>query len=110
MVAAGCDGWWCGLGDGAFLLGHVGVEVELRGGDLLVDRVGCAARSVFTCCELRPFPRSLPPNPAGAFERTGLSSDYAACVVGFAWMTSWQGWQTTRVLRRFLAMRAAHAG
>jgi hypothetical protein len=25
-------------------------------------------------------------------------------------MTSWQGWQTTRVLRRFLAIRAAHAG
>jgi hypothetical protein len=25
-------------------------------------------------------------------------------------MTSWQGWQTTRVLRRFLAMRATHAG
>ena len=57
-----------------------------------------------------PFPRSLPPNPAGAFQRTGLSSDYAVCVTGFAWMTSWQGWQTTRVLRRFLVMRAAHAG
>jgi len=29
---------------------------------------------------------------------------------GVAWMVSWQGWQTTRVLRRFLAMRAAHGG
>ena len=35
---------------------------------------------------------------------------YAAMVTGLAWMASWQGWQTTRVLRRFLAMRAAHAG
>jgi hypothetical protein len=26
------------------------------------------------------------------------------------WMASWQGWQTTRVLRRFLAMTAFHAG
>jgi hypothetical protein len=64
----------------------------------------------FTNREPGPFPRSLPPNPAGAFQRTGLSSDYAACVTGFAWMTSWQGWQTTSVLRRLLAMRAAHAG
>ena len=52
----------------------------------------------FTNLEPGPFPRSLPPNPAGAFQRTGLSSDYAACVTGFAWMTSWQGWQTTRGL------------
>lgn len=30
-----------------------------------LNSVGCAARSEFVCCELRPFPRSLPPNPAG---------------------------------------------
>src|SRR3954453_16784779 len=35
------------------------------------NRMGCAARSRF--CE--PFPRSLPPNPAGTFRCTGLSSD-----------------------------------
>ena len=36
---------------------------------------------------------------------------YAASVVGCRWwMVSWQGWQTTRVLRRILAMRAAQAG
>ena len=86
------------------------MDVDLCGGHVLVDRVGCAARSGFTCCGFRPFPRSLPPNPAGAFQRTGLSSGYAACVTGVAWMTSWQGRQTTSVLRRFLAMRAAHAG
>jgi hypothetical protein len=46
------------------------------------DRVGCAARSGFMCCELRPFPRSLPPNPAGIFQCTGLSSDCAAFATG----------------------------
>ena len=35
------------------------------------NRMGCAARS--RCCG--PFPRSLPPNPAGTFGCTGLSSD-----------------------------------
>ena len=53
---------------------------------------------------------SLPPNPAGTFQRTGLSSDYAAFATGLAWMYSWQGRQTIRVLRRILAMWAAHAG
>src|SRR5689334_14923698 len=33
--------------------------------------MGCAARS--RCCG--PFPRSLPPNPAGTFRCTGLSGD-----------------------------------
>ena len=36
---------------------------------------GCTARSAFTLHELGPFPCSLPPNPACAFQRTGLSSD-----------------------------------
>ena len=51
---------------------------------------GWAARrgSGFTVGELRPFPRSLPPNPPGGFHRNGLSSNYAACVTGVAWMTS----------------------
>jgi hypothetical protein len=36
---------------------------------------------------------------------------YAAVAAGCPWwMTSWQGWQTTRVLRRFLAMSAAQMG
>lgn len=36
---------------------------------------------------------------------------YAVLAAGWLWwMVSWQGWQTTRVLRRFRAMRAAHAG
>ena len=39
--------------------------------------VGWAARRgpAFTLHELGPFPCSLPPNPACAFQRTGLSSD-----------------------------------
>src|SRR5207245_4004969 len=57
-----------------------------------------------------PFPRGLPPNPAGAFRRTGLSSGYAACATGGAWMWSWHWAQTTSVLRRIFAMSAAHAG
>ena len=44
------------------------------------------------------------------FRVCGSPMIYAAVVTGLAWMASWQGWQTTRVLRRFLAMRAAHAG
>src|SRR5260370_13123167 len=57
-----------------------------------------------------PFPRSLPPNPPGGFHRNGLSSDYAVCVTGVAWMAAWQARQATRVLRRLLAIRAPHAG
>src|ERR1700757_3307048 len=60
-------------------------------------------------CEHGPFPGSLPPNPACAFQRTGLSSDYAALATGVAWMWSWHPGQTMSVLRRILAMRAAHA-
>jgi hypothetical protein len=43
--------------------------------------VGCAARSR-TRCGYGPFPRSLPPNPAGTFQCTGLSSDCAAFATG----------------------------
>ena len=51
---------------------------------------GWAARRGPECTdrELGPFPRSLPPNPAGTFQRTRLSSDYAAFATGVAWMTS----------------------
>jgi hypothetical protein len=42
--------------------------------------------------------------------RTGLSSDYAVCVTGFAWMCSWQGAHTMSVLRRFFAMSADRTG
>ena len=38
------------------------------------NRVGCAARSRSRDGR-GPFPRSLPPNPAGTFPGTGLSSD-----------------------------------
>src|SRR5262249_4425628 len=38
-------------------------------------RVGCAARSRVRLCGFGPFPRSLPPTPAGTFGCTGLSSD-----------------------------------
>ena len=57
-----------------------------------------------------PFPRSRPPNRAGTFRCTRLSSDYAACVTGVAWTWSWQSVQTMSVLRRIRPMRAAHAG
>src|ERR1039457_3514868 len=42
-----------------------------------LPRVGWAARRgpVFTLGEPGPFPGSLPPNPACAFQRTGLSRD-----------------------------------
>src|SRR4026208_1299991 len=35
---------------------------------------------------------------------------YAAVVAGWVWMTAWQAAQTTRVLRRLVAMSAAHGG
>jgi hypothetical protein len=43
------------------------MQIDHCGVGLLVNRVGCAARSGSTGSEVRPFPRSLPPNPAGAF-------------------------------------------
>jgi hypothetical protein len=56
-----------------------------------------------------PFPCGLPPNRTGPFPSIRLSSDHAVAAVG-EWMASWQGWQTMRVLRRFLAMSTAHSG
>ena len=44
------------------------------------------------------------------FRARGSPVTYAAFVTGWAWMTSWQAAQTTRVLRRLVAMSAAHAG
>jgi hypothetical protein len=64
---------------------EVGMDVDLGRANVLVHRMGCPARSQIGRCG--PFPGSLPPNPAGAFERTGLSGDYAVCVTGVAWMT-----------------------
>jgi hypothetical protein len=59
-----------------------------------------------------PFSVGLFPNPACQFPSTGLSSDHVrGGVVGRPrWMFSWQVRQTTRVLRRLLAMRCTHAG
>jgi len=44
------------------------------------------------------------------FNAPGSPAIYAACAAGFAWIWSWQAAQTMSVLRRILAMRAAHAG
>ncbi len=44
------------------------------------------------------------------FSAPGFPAIYAACVTGVAWMCSWQASQTMSVLRRILAMSAAHAG
>src|SRR5271165_6915149 len=53
-------------------------------------------------------PPSKPDVPA--FRASGFPAIYAACATGFAWIQSWQTAQTMSVLRRFFAMRAAHAG
>jgi hypothetical protein len=45
-----------------------------------------------------------------AFQVPGFPAIYVACATGFAWIRSWHGAQTVSVLRRFLAMMAAHAG
>jgi hypothetical protein len=42
------------------------------------------------------------------FRVRGSPVIYAAVVTGWVWMTSWQAAQTTRVLRRLVAMSAAH--
>ena len=44
------------------------------------------------------------------FSALGSPAIYAAFVTGVAWMAWWQGRQTTRVLRRLLAITASHAG
>lgn len=49
--------------------------------------------------------------PRASFEARGSPVIYAAVAVGCRlWMESWQEWQTTRVLRRFLIMTVAHVG
>src|SRR5664279_3013827 len=60
----------------------------------------------------RPFSNVPLPNPACRFPGTGLSSDYYVSeVVGRRlWMVPWQGWQTTRVLRRSRVMSVIHSG
>jgi hypothetical protein len=52
------------------------------------------------------------PTRAGQFPGTLLSSDHfrVRVVARPAWMSWWQDWQTTRVLRRRMAMRCIHAG
>lgn len=58
------------------------------------------------------FPTAPSRTRRDRFPITGLSGDYCVVIaVGCrAWMVSWQAWQTTRVLRRRLAMSATHAG
>jgi hypothetical protein len=49
--------------------------------------------------------------PRASFPARGSPVIYAVVAVRCPWwIVSWQGWQTTRVLRRFLVMRAAHGG
>ena len=59
--------------------------------------------------QVSPF---LSPNRTCGFPRIRLSSDYGVVVVAGcrAWIRSWQGVQTIRVLRRLSAMICAHAG
>ena len=55
--------------------------------------------------------RAASPEPGvHRFGAPGSPAIYAACATGFAWIQSWQVPQTMSVLRRILAMRAAHAG
>jgi integrase len=82
------------LGPGA----HVGChgQGELRG-EVPAMRVLCRAASLRTT--------------GAPFDARSSPVTYAAVAAGCPWwMTSWQGWQTTRVLRRFFAMSAAQAG
>src|SRR5260370_6911860 len=68
-----------GLLDRFLLLMHVGVKVGLRAGQGFMHRVGCPARSGFTCGELRPFPPSPPPTPPAAFPPPPPSTDSPPC-------------------------------
>jgi integrase len=82
------------LGVGAHVSCHG--QGELRG-EVPVMRVLCRAASLRTT--------------RAPFGARGSPVTYAAVAAGCPWwMTSWQGWQTTRVLRRFLAMSAAQMG
>src|SRR5690348_14648753 len=80
-----------------FLPGGAGeIQGEPRG-EVPAERVLCRVASLRTT--------------RASFDARGSPVTYAAVVAGCPWwMASWQGWQTTRVLRRFLAMSAAQAG
>src|SRR5664280_1135257 len=71
-------------------------------------RIGCAARW-FPWWKLL-FRAALLRTTRAPFNARGSPVTYAAFVTGLAWMTSWQAAQTTRVLRRLVAMNVAHAG
>src|SRR5687767_5320226 len=71
-------------------------------------RLGRAAR-----CQrgAGPFPLGLPPNRTYPFPGIRLSGDYCvSAAAGCPWIRSWQSPQTTRALRRILAMTWAHGG
>ena len=72
------------------------------------DRIGRAARWFPRGNSFSARPSSEPRGPA--FQARGSPVTYAAFMTGWAWMTSWQEAQTTRVLRRLVAMSAVHAG
>jgi putative transposase len=60
---------------------------------------------------LRAFSAQPSSEPSGhPFDALGSPVTYAVFATGFAWMWSWHGAQTMRVLRRIFAMRAAYAG
>jgi hypothetical protein len=73
--------------------------------------VGCTARSHIPLVVVWAFSVQPPSEPGvHRFDAPGSPAIYAACVTGLAWMCSWHAAQTMRVLRRILAMSAAHAG
>ena len=79
--------------------------------ELLADGPGRLGRAARCQRGAGPFPLGLPPNRTYPFPSIRLSGDY--CVSGEAgcpWIRSWQSPQTTRALRRILAMNWAHGG
>jgi hypothetical protein len=100
----GCPRWARNRADYALPAGGANAAVERR-------RVGCTARSPITFVVVWAFSVQPPSEPGvHRFNAPGSPAIYAACAIGLAWIQSWQGAQTMRVLRRILAMRAAHAG
>jgi hypothetical protein len=74
------------------------------------DGLGCQ-RQGLPKCPCGSFSDAALPNPAGPFPITGLSSDYAVDAMGRPGrILAWQAPQTTRVLRRCLAMIRIQSG
>ena len=93
-----------GYGNQAHTLMNAGPKPSSHRAPVGRRRGACACRS------FSGGPRPEPDVPA--FRASRLSGDYPANAAAGcrAWMVSWQGGQATRVLRRILAILAAHAG